>query len=220
MKIGQSDPKSFWVIINKMNNWGKKQIDPGDNIPTEKWINHFKILLNEKTLTNSNTNTHINTVNTFDPILDSRISDKELQEALGELKVGKAPGPDEILGEYIKIFGNLFRNILLKLIRHIFAERIYPSNWTVNFLKPIYKKGNKNDPGNYRGLAVGSAFGKLFSIILLNRLIKYINHNNLISPNQIGFMKGSGTADHIFLLQTIIEKVVKRGRKKTLCSIY
>ena len=214
MTIGQNDPKSFWAIINKMNNWGKKQIDPGDSIPTEKWVSHFKTLLNENTSTNSTPNTHVENVNTFDPILDRRISDKEIQEALDELKVGKAPGPDEILGEYIKIFGNLFRNILLKLIRHIFAERIYPSNWTVNFLKPIYKKGNTNDPGNYRGLAIGSAFGKLFSIILLNRLMKYINHNNLISPNQIGFMKGSGTADHIFLLQTIIEKVVKRGKKR------
>ena len=213
MKIGQSDPKTFWVIINRMNNWGKKQIDPADSIPTDKWINHFEKLLNEKKLTKNNINTNTE-INTFDPILDSRISDKELQEALSELKVGKAPGPDDILGEYIKVFGNLFGSILLKLIKHIFAEHIYPAKWTVNFLKPIYKKGVTTDPDNYRGLAIGPAFGKLFSIILLNRLMKYINHKNLISPNQIGFMKGSGTADHIFLLQTIIEKVVKKGKKR------
>ena len=85
--------------------------------------------------------------------------------------------------------------------------------WTVSFLKPIFKKGEKTDLDNFRGLAIGSAFGKLFSI-LLNRLMEYIKQKKLILPNQIGFMKGSGTSDHIFLLQTIIEKVVKKGKKK------
>ena len=84
----------------------------------------------------------------------------------------------------------------------------------VNFLKPIYKKGSSEDPDNYRGIAIGSALAKLFSIILLNRLTKYINQKKLISVKQIGFMKGTGTSDHIFLLQTIIEKVVRKGKKR------
>ena len=213
MEIGQNDPKSFWHIINKMNNWGKKQIDPADNISPDTWINHFTDLL---------TDTHINetTINvqggsiTFDPILDSRIKIKELRDALASLKAGKAPGPDGILGEYLKIFGQEFEHILLKLIRIIFSEHIYPSKWGMNFIKPIYKKGKISDPDNYRGLAIGSAFSKLFSIILLKRLEKYIHEKNLLSPKQIGFIKGHGTYDHIFLLQTIIEKVVKKGKNK------
>ena len=84
----------------------------------------------------------------------------------------------------------------------------------MNFLKPIYKKGNSEDPDNYRGLAIGPVLAKLFSIILLNRLTNYIKLKKLISPKQIGFMKGTSTADHIFLLQTIIEKVVKKGKKR------
>ena len=36
----------------------------------------------------------------------------------------------------------------------------------------------------------------------------------MLSPNQIGFVKGKSTSDHIFLLQTLIEKVVKKGKSK------
>ena len=54
----------------------------------------------------------------------------------------------------------------------------------------------------------------MFSFILLNRLNKYIEAKNLISPNQIGFMKECRTSDHVFLLQTIIEKVVKKSNQK------
>ena len=152
--------------------------------------------------------------NTFDPILDGRITSQELRDALTNLKPNKAHGPDGILGEYLKIFGYKYENILLKLIRKIFSEYIYPSKWDLSFIKPIHKKGKTNDPNNFRGLAIGSAFAKLFSLILLKRLENYIREKNLISPKQIGFMKGHGTSDHVFFLQTIIEKVVNKGKKK------
>ena len=53
---------------------------------------------------------------------------------------------------------------------------------------------------------------KLYSLILLGRFTEYIKMNGLISPNQIGFM--TCTSDHIFLLQTIIEKVVKKNKRR------
>ena len=130
------------------------------------------------------------------------------------MKNNKAPGPDGILFEYLKAFGKSLGGILLKLMSELFSRRIYPSTWTSNYLKPIYKKGDVEDPGYYRGLAVGSALAKLFSLILLIRLITFIDDKLLISDNQIGFMKGARTSDHIFLLQTIIEKVVKKQKGK------
>ena len=48
--------------------------------------------------------------------------------------------------------------LLLKLVNK--SEHIYPTCWTVNFLKPIFKKGDKYDPDNFRRLVVRSAFAK------------------------------------------------------------
>ena len=44
--------------------------------------------------------------------------------------------------------------------------------------------------------------------------MKFIDTKKLISPQQIGFMKGKGTSDHIFLLQTIVKKVVRKNKNK------
>ena len=150
---------------------------------------------------------------TFDPILDKRIEIKELQEALFKLK-RNAPGPDRVLAEYLRLFAETQEDVLLKLVRQLFSKHVYPTLWNSNFLKPIYKIGDAEDPDNYRGIAIGSAFAKLFSLILLKRLNAYIENKTLISSRQIGFMKGSRTSDHIFLLQTIIEKVVKKNKGK------
>ena len=211
IELGGNDPQLFWSTIKKMNNWGKKITDPTDKISPDTWISHFETLLNDN---NANPPDIGEGHRTFEPILDSIICLKELRDALNNLKIGKAPGPDEIIGEYLKLFGQTFEHILLKLINVIFSEQIYPSKWTLNFLKPIFKKGNTSDPANFRGLAISSALAKLFSFILLKRLTNFIDHKKLLSPKQIGFIKGHGTSDHIFFMQTIVEKIVKRGKKK------
>ena len=213
LDIGLNDPKGFWNIISKMNNWGKEKTDESDQIKPSTWKEYFTKLLNG-TQDNGTPNDRNNDdlPPTFNPILDRMITMEELRKALLLLKNHKAPGCDRITAEYLKAFAESFGDILLKILQNIFAKNVYPTDWISNFLKPIYKKGENVDPDNYRGLAIGSAMAKLHSLILLGRLTEFINKKDLISANQIGFM--TCTSDHIFLLQTIIEKVVKKNKRK------
>ena len=209
--IGLNDPKGFWNIINKMNNWGKEKADETDQIKPSTWREYFSKLLNDTRDPDDNGLDTPNFVPTFQPTLDRMITMDELRKALSLLKNHKAAGCDRISAEYLKAFAESFGEILLKILQRLFAKKVYPSEWTSNFLKPIYMKGDSTNTDNFRGLAIGAALAKLYSLILLNRLTEYIKKNNLISVNQIGFM--TCTSDHIFLLQTIIEKVVKKIRK-------
>ena len=213
LNIGLNDPKGFWNVINKMNNWGREKQDESDQISPSAWKDYFTKLLN----CTSNNNLPDNDdsedrVPTFDPILDRMITMDELRKALLLLKNHKAPGCDRITAEYLKAFAESFGDILLKIMQNLFTKNIYPSEWTSNFLKPIYKKGESVEPDNYRGLAIGSAMAKLHSLILLGRLTEFVKKKDLISANQTGFI--TCTSDHIFLLQTIIEKVVKKNKRK------
>ena len=94
----------------------------------------------------------------------------------------------------------------------IFTQALYPSSWANNYLKAIYKKGAADDPANYRGLAIGSVLAKLYSTILLNRIEMYVSSTGIIAVNQIGFIKGCRTADHIYLLKTLITKYTRNKR--------
>ena len=118
MKIEQNDPKLFWNTIKKMNNWGKKQLDPVEDIAPKTWIDYYEKLLNDTRPSTPDTSTNIPT---FQPFLDRKITIEELHSALRKLKNNKAPGPDGILGEYLKCFGDKYENTLLKLINLIFT---------------------------------------------------------------------------------------------------
>ena len=69
----------------------------------------------------------------------------------------------------------------------LFSHATQPKILSINYLKPIFKKGDNSDPENYRGIAVGSALTKVFSLIILDRLETMTQNSHPISPNQIGF---------------------------------
>ena len=81
----------------------------------------------------------------------------------------------------------------------------FPSSWSLGYIVPIYKKGDKDDPSNYRGITLLSNFGKIFTSILTKRVENWANDNNIISDAQFGFRKGCSTTDDIFVLQSLIE---------------
>ena len=203
-------PKDFWNMIKKMNNWGNESKEVTDMISPQTWQKYFQSLLNSEHTHPDQEYPELST--SFEPILDGRVSNAELIAALHDLKRRKL-GPDGVLSDYLKVFGEIYPNIILKILNELFTESAHPKEWKCNFLKPIYKKGDSSDPDNYRGIAIGSSFAKLYSLILLNRLIKHIEERGLISPNQIGFMKSFRTSDHNFLLQTLVEKS-KLSKKK------
>jgi hypothetical protein len=57
----------------------------------------------------------------------------------------------------------------------------------VLYIVPIYKSGSNIDPNNYRGICISSCLGKFFTLIMNERLNKYLDENNIMSNCQIGF---------------------------------
>ena len=80
------------------------------------------------------------------------------------------------------------------------------------------KKGNLNDVNNYRGITLTSIFSKIFSTLLDVRLRKWANDNNILTDFQFGFRDKKSTIDCCFVLQSLINRIVKREKKKLYCS--
>ena len=139
---------------------------------------------------------------------------EEIQLAMKKLNQKASPGIDKVSAKMLYAGREQLMPVLNLFLNKTFSEVKHPRDWSLNFLKTILKKGIASDPDNFRGIAIGSCIAKLFSLVLLGRLEKFVKENELISPNQIGFQKGHRTADHIFVLNSIINKIVKIEKKK------
>ena len=70
-----------------------------------------------------------------------------------------------------------------------------------------------------RGISVCSCLGKLFTLVINERLLKFIEEKNILSYNQIGFRTKYRTADHIFVLNTILNSYFSKGKKVYTCFV-
>ena len=96
----------------------------------------------------------------------------------------------------------------------------FPDTWSTGCIIPIFKKGDCNDTNNNRGITLISCMGKLFTSVLNARLLKWESENNIITDAQFGFRPGHSTVDAIFILQTLINKYLKKkGGRLYYCFV-
>jgi hypothetical protein len=128
----------------------------------------------------------------------------EVEMAIEKLKSHKSPGIDQIPAEFIKPGGRTIRSEIYKLIISVWNKEELSDEWQESIVVHIYKKGDKTDFSNYRGLSLLSTTYEILSNILLSRLTPYAG--KIIGDHQCGFRRNRPTTDHIFSIRQILKK--------------
>ena len=68
-----------------------------------------------------------------------------------------------------------------------------PDDFKLARVLPIYKKGNRNDEGNYRPVSILPVASKVLEKIVYNQMHNYLEQNNLIYAFQSGFRSAHST---------------------------
>ena len=79
-----------------------------------------------------------------------------------------------------------------------------PEDWKESIMVPTYKKGEKTNYSNYRGISLLFKSYKILSNIILGRLTPYVDE--IIGDHQCGFRCNRWTIDQIFCIRQIMEK--------------
>ena len=151
-----------------------------------RWRNCFSQMLNVHEV-NDVRQTEIHTT---EPLIPEP-SASEFELAIEKLKSHKSPGIDQIPAELVKAGGKTIHCEILKLIIYIWNKVELPEEWKESIIVPIYKKGDKTDCSNYRGISLLSTTHKILSNILLARLTPYAEEiilgSSWISTQQVNY---------------------------------
>lgn len=138
--------------------------------------------------------------------------ESEIDEIISNLKVNTAPGSDSVKCGLIKTVKNAILTPLAHLCNLSMSVGIFPDRWKEATVVPIYKSGDKDNPGNYRPISLLSCFSKILEKLVNRRLIKFLENNNLLSDRQFGFRRGKSTENAVTLLSDIVTDHLDNGR--------
>ena len=219
----KTDPKSFYQYVTdrtkpkeNISNLTKEDgsLTNSDSEKEDVLLNFFtNVFTKEDTPNMSNFDTKCDTKLPF-----IHIDEDKMFKALNNLKPNKSPGPDEIHPKVLKELSRELAHPMTLLFNKSLSDGVVPSAWKVAEVRPIFKKGCRSDPGNYRPVSLTSVVSKLFETFFRDALYNHLIDNNLLSNDQFGFCKGRSCVSQ--LLVTIKEWMSNLDKGIPTDSIY
>ena len=143
------------------------------------------------------------------------VTKMEIDNTLKTLKNRKSAGEDGITNEMLKYGGPHLWEQIYVLIDQVFRISTIPEEWKTNIVISIFKKGEKLNPNNYRGINLLNTHLKLTTKIVSNKLSRIIK----LHDEQQGFRKGRSCVDAIFAIRQLCEKAYEFNKPAFFCFI-
>ena len=176
---------------------------------------YFKSLLNSPSIQQVNPIPGFET----DAALDDPIDEEEVRTTIRALKNNKAPGLDGLPASTFKMFHSHLISFTTALFNKLLEQEVFPEAWSTGLIKPLYKKGDKKIPSNYRGITLLPLMSKIFTAIIRDRLLYWADLNDKLNESQFGFRQGRRTTDAIFIMSTAIQAYKKKKSPLYACFV-
>ena len=141
---------------------------------------------------------------------ENTVTIEEFDECLRAIHKGKTPGWDDTpIEAYLS--SESAKRELYEIVCIMWRKEDIPPDLVRAIFVMLYKKGARDDFGNYRAIGLLCHSYKVFSVIVLRRMQGALEQR--LPETQAGFRKGRGCRDNVVVLRSIIKAVIKSGRE-------
>ncbi|CAM5093339.1 unnamed protein product [Eretmochelys imbricata] len=121
-------------------------------------------------------------------------------------------GPDELHPRVLKELAAVIAEPLAIIFENSWRTGEVPDDWKKANVVPIFKKGKKEDPANYRPVSLTSVPGKIMEQVLKESILKYLHERKVIRNSQHGFTKGRSCLTNLIAFYYEITGSVDEGK--------
>ena len=144
--------------------------------------------------------------NLKEKLLFAKIESDKVFKILKSFDESKAPGIDDLSGIFLKAGDSLLATPVTQLCNLSISSGRFPDACKIAKLKPLFKKGSKTDPRNYRPISLLALMSKELERIVHEQTIDFLDKHNILCKFQSGFGKDNSTD---FRLSYVTDKITK-----------
>ena len=135
---------------------------------------------------------------------------------LSNLKPDKAAGPDEIKPVVLKKLRHKIAPIICLLFERSLSTGVLPSDWTKARVSPLFKKGGKGNPANYRLISLTCILCKVMEHIIASNLARHLNNHQIMYELQHGFREKHSCETQLIQLVEDLSRQLIQGKQVDL----
>ena len=137
---------------------------------------------------------------------------------LGKLKNGKATGMHLIPNSILKAVKDIIAPSLTDLFNASIQTKLFPDNFKVARVTPIFKNGETDDLGNYRPISILGSIARVFEkqLHIYKQLHDFLVENKILNAQQWGFRSLHSTALGLIDCSSDWLLIVDRGENKLM----
>jgi len=158
--------------------------------------------------------------------LTCAVSVQEVEAACKKVGTAKAVGADGVPSEFITHtrIGDQHASLLHTTLASLFTSIVrlghMPTSWKSKLISPLFKKGVRTDPNNYRPISVATSIYRIFAAVFATRLTQFVaDHPGHLAPSQLAFQKKLSTNHAHFILQTCIDNALHHRKRLAIVHL-
>ncbi|PKU26969.1 rna-directed dna polymerase from mobile element jockey- hypothetical protein [Limosa lapponica baueri] len=121
-------------------------------------------------------------------------------------------GPDGMHPRVLRELADVIAEPLSIIFERSWRTGEAPKYWRKANITPVYKKGKKEDPGNYRPISLTSVPGKIMEQLVLDVISKHVEDQEVIGSGQHGFTNGKSCLTNLIAFYDVITGWLDEGR--------
>jgi len=148
----------------------------------------------------------------FPDMKNISISKQGVAKLLKGLNPHKAAGPDAIKPRLLKECAEEISPILTLIFTKSLQTGLVPTDWNQANVTPVFKKGEKFKPSNYRPVSLTCIACKLLEHIVVSNTLDHLDINNILVDNQHGFRARRSCETQLVGFVHDLTQSIKRGQ--------
>ena len=132
----------------------------------------------------------------------TKVSENSISDFLKEI-TNKATGIDNLSGRFLKHVSKVLATPITQICNLSIKLSTVPDECKIAKLKPLYKKGKKTDPKNYRPISLLPVISKILEKAIHDQTMEFVTKKNILYKFQSGFQNLTPQilASHIYKIR-------------------